>query len=393
MNTIVPRWEWRAFGDASARGRRFAALEPERVHESEELTCSRGGRRRHGQGPRRADGRQAPRARRRRRARAVAPGDEGRLPAAGGGRPRRVRGAPTAERPRSSGRSTRSTSFSTSSCGHMPAACRRRAQAPAPLHDRRLRDRVDGRPYRPGVDSDDRGRVRGSLRRDRGTARARAGVASQHQLSRGASRRSSGSARARFAVIDVGTNSVKFHVGERGATASGARSSTAPRSRGSARAAMQTGALRPEPMARRSTRSRPWPRRRGRTASRRSPPSARPGCASRPTRGASSTPCGQRCGVEIEVISGEEEARLAYLAAMATLGLAGGPLVVFDTGGGSSQFTFGKEGEADERFSVPSAPSGLRSASVSTRRFPRSCSQRRERRRRRPRASRRPPGA
>ena len=59
-----------------------------------------------------------------------------------------------------------------------------------------------------------------------------------------------------------------------------------------------------------------------------------------------------RTGVDIEVISGEEEGRLAYLAAKSGLGLNTGSLVVFDTGGGSSQFTFGHDSSVDERFSV-----------------------------------------
>lgn len=59
-----------------------------------------------------------------------------------------------------------------------------------------------------------------------------------------------------------------------------------------------------------------------------------------------------RTGVQIEVISGEEESRLAYVAAKAGLGLNQGSLVVFDTGGGSSQFTFGHDAIVDERFSV-----------------------------------------
>jgi exopolyphosphatase/guanosine-5'-triphosphate,3'-diphosphate pyrophosphatase len=60
----------------------------------------------------------------------------------------------------------------------------------------------------------------------------------------------------------------------------------------------------------------------------------------------------KRTGVRIEVISGEEESRLAYLATTAALGLNTGSLVVFDTGGGSSQFTFGHDSRVDERFSV-----------------------------------------
>ena len=59
-----------------------------------------------------------------------------------------------------------------------------------------------------------------------------------------------------------------------------------------------------------------------------------------------------RCGVAVEVIPGEEEGRLAYLAVKSGLGLAQGSLVVFDTGGGSSQFTFGHGERVDERFSV-----------------------------------------
>ena len=52
------------------------------------------------------------------------------------------------------------------------------------------------------------------------------------------------------------------------------------------------------------------------------------------------------------MIPGEEEGRLAYLAVQAGLGLTEGSLVVFDTGGGSTQFTFGHGSEVDERFSV-----------------------------------------
>ena len=57
-------------------------------------------------------------------------------------------------------------------------------------------------------------------------------------------------------------------------------------------------------------------------------------------------------GVRIEVISGEEEARLAYLAVLAGLGLPDAAIAVFDTGGGSTQLTFGRGEEVTERFSV-----------------------------------------
>jgi exopolyphosphatase/guanosine-5'-triphosphate,3'-diphosphate pyrophosphatase len=59
-----------------------------------------------------------------------------------------------------------------------------------------------------------------------------------------------------------------------------------------------------------------------------------------------------RSGVTIEVVSGEEEARLAYVAATSTLPVSARQLVVFDTGGGSSQFSFGDGRRVTERFSV-----------------------------------------
>jgi exopolyphosphatase / guanosine-5'-triphosphate,3'-diphosphate pyrophosphatase len=59
-----------------------------------------------------------------------------------------------------------------------------------------------------------------------------------------------------------------------------------------------------------------------------------------------------RAGIRVEVISGEDEARLAYVAARSSLGMAAGSMVVFDTGGGSTQFTFGRGSEVLERFSL-----------------------------------------
>jgi exopolyphosphatase/guanosine-5'-triphosphate,3'-diphosphate pyrophosphatase len=60
-----------------------------------------------------------------------------------------------------------------------------------------------------------------------------------------------------------------------------------------------------------------------------------------------------RTGVLIEEVSGDEEARLAYSAVSIGLSTDVGHLVVFDTGGGSTQFNFGHDGVVDERYSVP----------------------------------------
>jgi exopolyphosphatase/guanosine-5'-triphosphate,3'-diphosphate pyrophosphatase len=61
----------------------------------------------------------------------------------------------------------------------------------------------------------------------------------------------------------------------------------------------------------------------------------------------------EACGLSIEVISGEEEARLAYLAAAQSLGIPAGSLVVFDSGGGSTQLSIGRDGRVEDRFSLP----------------------------------------
>ncbi len=60
----------------------------------------------------------------------------------------------------------------------------------------------------------------------------------------------------------------------------------------------------------------------------------------------------ERAGIEVEVIPGEEEARLAYFAVTAELASGSDAVTVFDTGGGSSQFTFGRGAHIDEQFSV-----------------------------------------
>jgi exopolyphosphatase/pppGpp-phosphohydrolase len=49
---------------------------------------------------------------------------------------------------------------------------------------------------------------------------------------------------------------------------------------------------------------------------------------------------------------GTEEARLAYLAVKPDLGLGDGSMVIFDTGGGSGQFTFGRRAAVTEQFSL-----------------------------------------
>jgi ppx/gppA phosphatase len=59
------------------------------------------------------------------------------------------------------------------------------------------------------------------------------------------------------------------------------------------------------------------------------------------------------CGIEVQIIPGEEEARLSYLAILSGLPLEkDADLVVFDTGGGSTEFIYGKGTQMVKRFSV-----------------------------------------
>jgi exopolyphosphatase/guanosine-5'-triphosphate,3'-diphosphate pyrophosphatase len=156
----------------------------------------------------------------------------------------------------------------------------------------------------------------------------------------------------RFAVIDVGTNSVKFHVGER--RADGGWSTVVDRAEITrlGEGLDETGRLGAAPIDRTAEAIA------GMVGEARS--DGAEGIAAVGTAGMRIAPnsselvdeVAERTGVHIEVIPGEEEARLAYLAATAGLGSGTGSLVVFDTGGGSSQFTFGDGEDVDERFSV-----------------------------------------
>ena len=68
----------------------------------------------------------------------------------------------------------------------------------------------------------------------------------------------------------------------------------------------------------------------------------------------------------VEVISGEEEAGSPTSRVTAELGVGDGTLVLFDTGGGSSQFTFGHGGRSTSGSASTSGRRGSRSGSGST---------------------------
>ena len=155
----------------------------------------------------------------------------------------------------------------------------------------------------------------------------------------------------RYGVIDVGTNSVKLHVAER--TPDGGWQRVIDRAVISrlGEGLGQSGAIGTEAVDRTAAAIAGMveeARRAGAIAV------AAVGTAGLRIASNAETVVGElerRGGIQLEVISGEEESRLAYLGV--TAGIApSGPVAVFDTGGGSSQFTFGTGAKVLERFSL-----------------------------------------
>ncbi len=155
-----------------------------------------------------------------------------------------------------------------------------------------------------------------------------------------------------YAVIDVGTNSVKFHIAERRADDSWVtlvdRAEVTRLGEGIA----ETGDIAPAAIERTVEAIAAMA-----AEAQSSRASALVAVGTMGMRSAGNSDdfiarVRERTGVTIEVLPGEQEARLAYLAAVEGLGLSGGRRVVFDTGGGSTQFTIGDGRTVEEQFSV-----------------------------------------
>jgi len=157
----------------------------------------------------------------------------------------------------------------------------------------------------------------------------------------------------RYAVIDVGTNSVKFHVGQ--LSPDGAWSTTVDRSEVTrlGEGLDETGRLNAEPMERTANAIAAMVDEARRLRALEIDAVGTAGLRLAPNRDELVGMVRERTGITIEVISGEEEARLAYLAVTAGLRSSSGSRVVFDTGGGSSQFTYAHDDIVDEQFSLP----------------------------------------
>ena len=156
----------------------------------------------------------------------------------------------------------------------------------------------------------------------------------------------------RYAVIDVGTNSVKFHIGERGADGEWRKIVDRAEVTRLGEGLDRAGRLGATPIERTVEAIAAMADDATRNGAEAIAAVGTAGLRIAPNASELVDAVRARCGVTVEIIPGEEEARLAYLAVKAGLGLAQGSLVVFDTGGGSSQFTFGEGERVDERFSL-----------------------------------------
>jgi exopolyphosphatase/guanosine-5'-triphosphate,3'-diphosphate pyrophosphatase len=156
----------------------------------------------------------------------------------------------------------------------------------------------------------------------------------------------------RYAVIDVGTNSVKFHLAERvpggGWRTLVDRADVTRLGEGLG----SEGRIAPAAIERTAAAIRAMADEARRAGARAIAAVGTAGLRMAPNRADALAAFDAAAGIEVEVIPGEEESRLAYLATVEGLGQAVGPIVVFDTGGGSSQFTFGNGARVDERYSV-----------------------------------------
>jgi exopolyphosphatase/guanosine-5'-triphosphate,3'-diphosphate pyrophosphatase len=156
----------------------------------------------------------------------------------------------------------------------------------------------------------------------------------------------------RHAVIDVGTNSVKFHIGERDAAGGWRAIVDRAELTRLGEGLEDHGAIAAEPLERTVAAIVAMADEVTRHQVRATAAVGTAGLRIASNRDQVVAAIQARTGITVEVISGEEEGRLAYLAVRAGLGAPEGSLVVFDTGGGSSQFTFGRGPQVEERFSV-----------------------------------------
>ena len=358
MSTIVPRWEWRTFGErfgaaedalrrararaASMRATSCTSLSAADVEDTVKVRAEL------------MDVKRLERGERTTGSSSGGPSLKAAVPARPDGRRRPCSRRCDAAAPRLASRRVRSTSSSTRSSARAPS-CVDRSQ----VHKRRAH-------YRSTAAWPSSTEVRGRRRARRARSRVEA-----EDPGAGASRpsealglwtranvelpaRAQGARRVRRArgsrSIDVGTNSVKFHVAERGRgrrpgdARRPRRGDAARRGPGRRRAGSQPGAD-----GAHDRRDRAHGRtRRGALGAERDRRGRHRRAADRAERGRARIEAVSRCGTDVVSRSsrGDEEspARVPRRRALGIERVDRRSLVVFDTGGGSTQFTFGHDG-------------------------------------------------
>lgn len=154
------------------------------------------------------------------------------------------------------------------------------------------------------------------------------------------------------AVIDIGTNSIKLFVAELGADGS-LRSVVDKNNIARLGEGMgDTGILQPEAVERNATAVAEFA-----ALARAHGASEIAAVGTMALRTAKNTPefvaaVRARAGIDVQVIPGEQEAQLAYLAVLSGFGAYDGALAICDVGGGSSEFVFGRGDAVARRFSI-----------------------------------------
>ncbi len=156
----------------------------------------------------------------------------------------------------------------------------------------------------------------------------------------------------RVAIIDIGSKSIKFFVGERAEDGSIATLLDTNNIAALGEGLAQTGRIGDEALERNAQAVREFAEKANELGAEKIIAVGTMALRSASNSADFVARVKELCGVEVQIIPGEEEARLSYLAVLSGLPLMDGDLVIFDTGGGSTEFIFGRGTELKKRFSV-----------------------------------------
>ena len=156
----------------------------------------------------------------------------------------------------------------------------------------------------------------------------------------------------RVAIIDIGSKSIKFFVGERAEDGSIATLLDTNNIAALGEGLAQTGRIGDEALERNAQAVREFAEKANELGAEKIIAVGTMALRSASNSADFVARVKELCGVEVQIIPGEEEARLSYLAVLSGLPLMDSDLVIFDTGGGSTEFIFGRGTELKKRFSV-----------------------------------------